>query len=245
MTDPHPSTAHGHSMDRKYRHIRHIYDLTRFGFLLGRNRAIKALEVQPGKHILEIGCGTGRNLHLMDKRSSGVHFYGIDISDEMLKSAKSKLRGRDNIKLAKADASDFSGSALFGKQSFDGILMSYTLSMMPEWHKTLDLALSHLSPHGIISIVDFGDFSEFGPLRTWAIAQLSRHQAPPLPDLWDQIYERTFGKDGKFYPSLRQSHCGFVQFATIKKSMNFGKDTNRADDDVIDPFSKPKPLKFL
>lgn len=245
MTDPHPSTAHGHSMDRKYRHIRHIYDLTRFGFLLGRNRAIKALEVQPGKHILEIGCGTGRNLHLMDKRSSGVHFYGIDISDEMLKSAKSKLRGRDNIKLAKADASDFSGSALFGKQSFDGILMSYTLSMMPEWHKTLDLALSHLSPHGIISIVDFGDFSEFGPLRTWAIAQLSRHQAPPLPDLWDQIYERTFGKDGKFYPSLRQSHCGFVQFATIKKSMNFGKDTNRAHDDVIDPFSKPKPLKFL
>ena len=193
MTDPHASSAHGHAMDRKYRHIRHIYDLTRFGFLLGRNRAIKAMEVQPGKHILEIGCGTGRNLHLMDRRSPGVHFYGIDISNEMLKSAKRKLGDRHNIKLAQSDASDFSGATLFGKPSFDGILMSFTLSMMPEWRKTLDIALSHLSPNGIISIVDFGDFSGFGPLRSWAIAELGRHQAPPLPDLWDQIYERTFG----------------------------------------------------
>lgn len=245
MTEHPSSTDHGQAMDRKYRRVRHVYDLTRFGFLLGRNKAIQALEIQPGKHILEIGCGTGRNLHLMSKRSGNAHFYGLDISEEMLKSATRKLQGRPNIKLAKADASNFSGQDLFGKRTFDGILMSFTLSMMPQWHKTLDLALSHLGPRGIISIVDFGNFSGFGPLRSWAITELGKHQAPPLPDLWDQIYERTFGKNGKYYPSLQQSYRGFVQFATIQKSMNFGKDTNRAHDEVIDPFSRPRPPKFL
>jgi S-adenosylmethionine-diacylgycerolhomoserine-N-methlytransferase len=245
MTERPPSTEHGQAMDRKYRRVRHVYDLTRFGFLLGRNKAIKALEIQPGKHILEIGCGTGRNLDIMSKRDGRAHFYGLDISEEMLKSATRKLQGRSNIELARADASDFSGQELFGKRTFDGILMSFTLSMMPQWHKTLDLALSHLGPQGIISIVDFGDFSGFGPLRSWAITELGKHQAPPLPDLWDQIYERTFGKNGKYYPSLRQSYRGFVQFATIQKSMNFGKDTNRGHDYAIDPFSRPKPPKFI
>lgn len=245
MIDHPSSTEHGQAMDRKYQRVRHVYDLTRFGFLLGRNKAIKALEIQPGKHILEIGCGTGRNLHRMSKHAENAHFYGLDISEQMLKSATRKLRGRSNIKLAKADGSDFSGQDLFGKRTFDGILMSFSLSMIPQWHKTLDLALSHLGPHGIISIVDFGEFSGFGPLRAWAINELAKHQAPPLPDLWDQIYQRTFGKDGKFYPSLRESYRGFIQFATIKKSMNFSKDTNRAHDEVIDPFSRPRPPKFI
>jgi len=172
----------------------------------------------------------------MSKRSTNTHFYGLDISEQMLKSAKYKLRVRPNIKLTQADASDFSGQDLFGKRAFDGILMSFTLSMMPQWHRTLDLTLSHLAPNGIISIVDFGDFSGFGPLRSWAVNELGKHQAPPLPDLWDQIYKRTFGKDGKYYPSLHQSYRGFIQFATIRKSMTFEKDTNRAHEAVINAF---------
>jgi S-adenosylmethionine-diacylgycerolhomoserine-N-methlytransferase len=245
MTDQAPTPDHGLAMDNKYKHVRHVYDMTRFGFLLGRNRAIKSLAINPGKHILEIGCGTGRNLHIMSKSSPNSHYYGIDISEEMLKSATQKLRGRPNIKLEKADASNFSGQELFGKRTFDGILMSFTLSMMPEWQKTLDIALSHLGPNGIISIVDFGDFSGFGPLRSWAISELGKHQAPPIPDLWEQIYDRTFGKGGRYYPSSWQSYRGFIQFATIQQSMNFGKDTNRAHDEIIDPFSRPKPPKFL
>lgn len=245
MTEHPTSVSHEQAMDRKYRRVRHVYDLTRFGFLLGRNRAIQALKIQPGKHILEIGCGTGRNLHLMSKRSENAHLYGFDISEEMLKSAKRKLDSKSNIKLAKGDASDFSGQDLFGKRNFDGILLSFTLSMMPRWQETLEQALSHLAPQGIISIVDFGDFSGFGPLQAWAINELGKHQAPPILNLWDEIYERTFQSNTKFYPSTRQAYRGFIQFATITKHVDFDKDTNRAHDSIIDPFSRPKPPKYL
>ena len=49
-------------MDRMYRRQRHIYDLSRKFYLLGRDEAIAGLSAGPGDRVLEIGCGTGRNL---------------------------------------------------------------------------------------------------------------------------------------------------------------------------------------
>jgi len=49
-------------MDRQYRWQRHIYDLTRKPYLLGRDRLVAELLPTPGARVLEIGCGTGRNL---------------------------------------------------------------------------------------------------------------------------------------------------------------------------------------
>ena len=49
-------------MDRMYRRQRHIYDLSRKYYLLGRDEAIARLDPAPGDGVLEIGCGTGRNL---------------------------------------------------------------------------------------------------------------------------------------------------------------------------------------
>ena len=49
-------------MDHMYRRQRHIYDLSRKFYLLGRDEAIARLRPAPGDKVLEIGCGTGRNL---------------------------------------------------------------------------------------------------------------------------------------------------------------------------------------
>ena len=54
-------------MNRMYRRQRHIYDGTRRYYLLGRDRLISGLKPAPGASVLEIGCGTGRNL------GSGAH----------------------------------------------------------------------------------------------------------------------------------------------------------------------------
>ena len=51
-------------MNRMYRWQRHIYDGTRRYYLLGRDRMIAGLQPVAGASVLEIGCGTGRNLVL-------------------------------------------------------------------------------------------------------------------------------------------------------------------------------------
>ncbi len=52
-----------HSLEKYYRFHSRIYDATRWLFLFGRDRLIKtaALFTRP-RRILEVGCGTGKNL---------------------------------------------------------------------------------------------------------------------------------------------------------------------------------------
>ena len=45
--------------------------------------------------VCEIGCGTARNLIKMAKRYPSAHFYGLDASDEMLKTARKALARSD------------------------------------------------------------------------------------------------------------------------------------------------------
>ena len=71
-------------MDRQYRWQRHIYDVTRLPYLLGRDRLIAELVPPPGAHVLEIGCGTGRNLIHIARTYPGVECFGIDVSNVML-----------------------------------------------------------------------------------------------------------------------------------------------------------------
>ena len=78
-------------MNRMYRRQRHIYDGTRRYYLLGRDQLIADLRPGAGANVLEIGCGTGRNLVLAARRYPDARFFGIDVSTEMLTSAISAI----------------------------------------------------------------------------------------------------------------------------------------------------------
>ena len=49
-------------MDRIYQYQRYIYDKTRKIILPGRDSLIHEMQVKEEDDVLEIGCGTGRNL---------------------------------------------------------------------------------------------------------------------------------------------------------------------------------------
>jgi len=147
-------------MDRMYRRQRHIYDATRKYYLLGRDDAISALAPLPGESVLEIGCGTGRNLVAVARRFPNAAVYGLDVSSAMLETAGAVLRraGLDGrVKLAQGDASDFDPQALFGRAAFDRVLISYALSMIPPWRAALAQAIDVVADGGALEIVDFGD----------------------------------------------------------------------------------------
>ena len=146
-------------MDRLYRRQRHIYDFTRKYYLLGRDRLLSTLDGPSDGTVLELGCGTGRNIVLAARRYPEAQFFGLDISAEMLETAAAAVVREnlsDRVALARGDATDFDAKALFGTDSFDRVFVSYSLSMIPGWEKTVSAALGALAPGGSLHVVDFG-----------------------------------------------------------------------------------------
>jgi S-adenosylmethionine-diacylgycerolhomoserine-N-methlytransferase len=160
--------VHAGRMDAIYRSQRHFYDLTRKYYLLGRDRLINRLAPPPGGTVLEVGCGTGRNLILAARRWPNARFYGLDISEAMLETARANVAKAgltDKISFAAADATAFDPQALFGIGDFDRIFQSYTLSMIPDWQGAVREGVRHLAPTGQLHIVDFGQ--QEGLLKTF------------------------------------------------------------------------------
>lgn len=149
------TNSHAGLMDDVYRYQRRFYDATRKYYLLGRDHLISQINPAENAHILEIACGTGRNLDKIDRRYPGRNLYGLDISEQMLETARQKLGKR--AKLQQGDACNFDAQTLFGRSGFDHVIMSYSLSMIPDWQAALREALQHLSPGGTLHLVDFGD----------------------------------------------------------------------------------------
>lgn len=146
-------------MNRMYRWQRYIYDATRRYYLLGRDELIDGIQPAANATVLEIGCGTGRNLVHAAMKYPAASFYGIDVSTEMLTTAISAIeRNRlgDSIRVAHGDATSFDPATLFGIFAFDHVMISYSLSMIPDWHAVLDNAVLRLKPGGQLHIVDFG-----------------------------------------------------------------------------------------
>ncbi|MBY8977469.1 class I SAM-dependent methyltransferase [Rhodobacteraceae bacterium NNCM2] len=152
-------TNHAALMDQVYRRQRYIYDVTRKYYLLGRDGLIADLQPEPGQRVLEMGCGTGRNLILAARMYPQAEFFGIDISTEMLETATTNIARAGlagQITLKQADATRFSAPSLFGVDGFDRTYFSYTLSMVPDWRAALDQALEATLPEGRLHIIDFG-----------------------------------------------------------------------------------------
>lgn len=180
------AVSHAELMDSTYRYQRLIYDVTRRYYLLGRDRLVQNLAPPPGGRVLEIACGTGRNLARINRVYPGRVLFGLDISQEMLRSARAKLGAQAT--LVQADACDFDAEALFGSGGFDRVLLSYSLSMIPDWERALRLAAAQVRPGGALHVVDFGDQTGLPRwfrrmLHTW----LARFHVAPRLDLPERM----------------------------------------------------------
>lgn len=132
-----------------------IYDATRWSFLFGREAVLaRAAEAQPApKRILEVGCGTGRNLVALARRFPHAQLTGVDLSDSMLAVARRKTAAygsRVNLRQRAYDA------PLDPTGSFDLVLCSYALSMFnPGFEAAIVAARCDLAPGGHFALVDF------------------------------------------------------------------------------------------
>ncbi len=188
-------------LNNLYRFQRHFYDLTRRFFLFGRDDLLRQMNVQPGERVLEVGCGTGRNLLKLSQIEPQARIYGLDASDEMLKTAGAKLDAKGKQKdiiLRQGLAEEFDYRNTFRLDTpFDKIFISYSLSMFPAWQEAIKNALENLQPNGDLYILDFWDGAGlpdwFNWLRRWWLGLFKVYARPEFLEFLKELSNENAG----------------------------------------------------
>jgi len=206
-------------MDAVYRRQRHFYDLTRKYYLLGRDLLIDELQPPAGGTVLELGCGTGRNLIAAARRYPDARFYGLDISRHMLKTAEKNIARAgfsDRIGLIEGDAADPAATEGLGVPAFDRVMYSYTLSMIPIWREALAAGASRLKQGGRIHVVDFGQQDRLPSwFRTLLFRWLASFHVTPRAELEAELKglaERTGAA-----LDVKLLYRGYADYAVLRK----------------------------
>lgn len=171
------------TIQKFYRTHARVYEATRWPFLFGRNRILKALQLDPAakQTLLEVGCGTGHNLSRLARHNPNLQLIGLDVSPDMLMVAKKKLN--PYIERVQFLEQAYAPGAWTLPSQPDIVLFSYCLTMFnPGWEAALQKAWDDLKPGGVIAVVDFHG-STVGPFRRWMTdhhVRLDEHLLPAL-----------------------------------------------------------------
>jgi demethylmenaquinone methyltransferase / 2-methoxy-6-polyprenyl-1,4-benzoquinol methylase len=118
-----------------------------------RRHAARALGLPRGSRVLDLACGTGDFLTILDR--AGVRAFGMDLSAGMLAAthATSPLAQADGARLPLAD------------RSVDGVTCGYALRNFTDLGTVLDELGRVVRPGGRISLLEVAE-PEGGPLLT-------------------------------------------------------------------------------
>jgi ubiquinone/menaquinone biosynthesis C-methylase UbiE len=119
-----------------------------------RRKAVKRLGLKRGETVLEVGCGTGRNLALLREAvGDDGQVIGVDASSGMLAQAQqlATRQGWKNVRLLHQDAAE-----LTLEDQFDAVFFSLSYSVLPDRATVLQKAWQALRPGGRLVIMDAG-----------------------------------------------------------------------------------------
>lgn len=115
------------------------------GMRIARDRrmAVDFLQLRPGDTIVDAGCGTGLNFPLIQEKIGPTgKIIGIDMSPEMLEQARQRVdrEGWTNVTLVEGDLETFEFPAC------DGIIAFLSITLLPEYDKTIARGYAALRP---------------------------------------------------------------------------------------------------
>ncbi len=124
-----------------------FYNPTHSWTLPKRRAARLALDLKPGDRVLDLACGTGLNFpHLRELVGEGGQVVGVDLTPAMLDIARKQIKGSDwkNVEVREADAANLP----FPDASFDKVIISFALTIIPESLKAIEEVRRVLVPGG-------------------------------------------------------------------------------------------------
>ena len=176
---------HGDKMSSFYASQAKGYDAVRENMLVARAGMMSSFgPVKLGHTWLDIGGGTGRNVHFLRAQLDRFEkIVVLDICPELLAIGEEHARVSFtpaqceriawvvldiNAENVKKELSKYLNNDL--TRGFDTISFSYSISMIPKWQEALLSAQSLLSPFGRVIISDFDTYTEQGnTIKDWMI----------------------------------------------------------------------------
>lgn len=122
------------SIKKIYAAYSNVYDALFKRFFYPRiKHAITYMDIKPGDRVLDVGVGTGLSFQVFPRDCKVV---GIDLSHEMLKKAKEKIRRNrlDHITVLNMDAMNIG----FEDNSFDKVFISHVVSVVPDPYRLME-----------------------------------------------------------------------------------------------------------
>ena len=127
------------------------YDRFRERLLAGRAELIASLPLPPRARIVELGGGTGRNAEFFGERLAQIESITVvDLCAPLLAQARRRARHVPQLLAVEADATSWQPP-----QPVDAVILSYALTMIPDWRAAIDNAIAMLAPGGVLGVVDF------------------------------------------------------------------------------------------
>jgi ubiquinone/menaquinone biosynthesis C-methylase UbiE len=174
-----------------------------------RIRAVQMLDLQSGKTLLDVACGTGANFEHIVASNKSISVFGTDFSEGMLRKAAARVHANhwNGFQLFQADARELNPETIAnftsGTARFDRVLCVLGLSVIPGWEKVLENLIALLAPEGKLVVVDV-----FAEKRTWntrlvemvAKADLNRR-------IWQQMESRLGNFELAYIPA-KESKVG-------------------------------------
>lgn len=129
-----------------------LYYLIGFRLYAYRKRAVKALNLERGQTVVEVGCGAGLNFSLLQREVGPTgKIIGIDLTDAMLEQAHKRVRkeGWSNVELMQTDAATYQFPQLV-----NGILSTFAITLIPEYDSVIRHGAEALAPKGRFVVLD-------------------------------------------------------------------------------------------
>lgn len=118
---------------------------------------VKEMNIQPQDKILDLGCGSGRNICLMTKYLSDQgKILGLDIGSEMLEQAQTRCEKYSNVEFNNLRIDE----VLPYENEFDKVFISFVLHGFVQENRLqiIENARRALHPGGEFIILDYNEF---------------------------------------------------------------------------------------
>ena len=141
-----------------YRFLTPFYDLIQKYIVQDvryKSLLIAQANIQPGQHVLDLGCGTGTLAIMVKQIQPAAEVTGLDADPDMLKVAKYKAAQRKTA--VKFDVG-FTNKLPYPDKSFDRVLSSIMIHHLktPDKWQTAREVYRVLKPGGQLHLIDFG-----------------------------------------------------------------------------------------